>query len=140
MIQRILDTDHVSLLERGHQPIKARLASFPPDTLAVSVITVEEMVRGRLAVLAKRSESERRVHAYKKFMETVLFFSTVPVIPFDLDCENTLQELRSQKIRVGTQDLQIAATALVHNVILVTRNRQDFERIPKLVLEDWSVF
>ena len=109
----------MSLLERGHQPIQARLSLFSPDTLAVSVITVEEMIRGRLAVLAKRSEGKRRIHAYKKFMETVLFFSMIPIIPFNLDCERIFQELRSQKIRVGTQDLRIAATALAHNVILV---------------------
>lgn len=139
MIQRILDTDHVSLLERGHQAIRTRLSSFPPETLAVSAITVEEMVRGRLAVLAKRIEGERRVHAYKKFIETVLFFSTVPVIPFEMECERKFQELRGKRIRIGSQDLRIASTALVHNAAIVTRNRKDFERIPDLVLEDWSV-
>jgi tRNA(fMet)-specific endonuclease VapC len=83
MIERIFDTDHISLLERGHPEIQKRLTSVPSNSLAVSVITVEEMLRGRLAVLAKRSEGEKRVHAYKKLMETVLFFSTITTIPFD---------------------------------------------------------
>ena len=138
MIRVLLDTDHVSLQERGHLPLRARLASLPPGAIAVSVVTVEEMLRGRLAILARRSEGEARVRAYAKFLETVLFFSTVPVMPFDMACEQQFQALRAMRLRVGSQDLRIAATALVHNVVLVTRNRRDFEQVPGLMLDDWS--
>lgn len=34
-------------------------------------------------------------------------------------------------------DILIAATALVHNLVLVTENRAHFQRIPKLRLESW---
>jgi tRNA(fMet)-specific endonuclease VapC len=44
-----------------------------------------------------------------------------------------------QKIRIGTQDLRIAALVMANNGILVTRNRQDFERVPGLRFEDWSI-
>ena len=118
MIERIFDTDHISLLERGHPEIQKRLTSALPNSLSVSVITVEEMLRGRLAVLAKRSEGEKRVHAYKKLMETVLFFSTITTIPFDISCERQFQKFRKQKIRIGSQDLRIASTAIVHNLIV----------------------
>ncbi|MCP4349152.1 MAG: type II toxin-antitoxin system VapC family toxin [Desulfobacterales bacterium] len=139
MIKRIFDTDHISLLERGHPAIQIRLTSVPSNTLAVSVITVEEMLRGRLAVLSKRSKGERRVHAYKKLMETVKFFSTITTIPFDLSCEQKFQELRKQKIRIGSQDLRIAATAIVNVLVVVTRNQRDFGEVPGLILEDWTV-
>ena len=138
MIRVILDTDHVSLQERGHLPLRARLASLPPGAIAVSVVTVEEMLRGRFAILARRSEGEARVRAYAKFLETVLFFSSIPVIPFDSACEQQFQVLRTMRLRVGSQDLRIAATALVHNVVLATRNRRDFEQVPGLMLDDWS--
>ena len=74
MIRWLLDTDHISLNERGHPAVQARLASIPPDAGAVSVITMEEMIRGRLAVLARQSKGETRIIAYRNFMETVLFF------------------------------------------------------------------
>ena len=138
MIRWLLDTDHVSLHERGHVPLRSRLAAVPPGAIAISVVTVEEMIRGRLTILARRSEGEARVRAYAKFLETVVFFSSIPVVPLDLVCEQKFQELRPLRLRAGSQDLRIAATALVNNLILVTRNRQDFERIPGLSLEDWS--
>jgi hypothetical protein len=40
MIQFILDTDHVSLHERGHFPLRAKLTSLSSDAIGVSVITV----------------------------------------------------------------------------------------------------
>jgi len=138
MIRWLLDTDHVSLHERGHAQLRSRLASVPPGAIALSVVTVEEMIRGRLAILARRSEGEARVRAYAKFMETVLFFASIPVVPFDLACEQKFQELRSMRLRAGSQDLRIAATVLVNNLVLVTRNLQDFERVPGLMLEDWA--
>ena len=61
------------------------------------------------------------------------------MLPFDPACEQTFQELRAAKIRIGTRDLRIAATALVHDCTLVTRNHQDFARVPGLHIEDWTV-
>ena len=139
MIHVLLDTDHVSLHERGHLPLRTRLASFPPEEVAVSVVRVEEILRGRLAILARRAEGEARVHAYTKFLETVQFFSTIPVVPFDMACERQFQALRAMRLRVGSRDLRIAATALVHSVVLITRNRRDFEQVPGLRLDDWSL-
>jgi len=101
-------------------------------------VTVEEMLRGRLAILARRSEGEARVHAYTKLLETVRFCSTIPVVPFDMACEQQFQALRVMRLRVGSRDLRIAATALVHSVVLITRNRRDFEQVPGLMLDDWS--
>src|SRR5262245_11802530 len=109
MIRVLLDTDHVSLQERGHLPLRARLASFPPEDVApsvVSVVTVEEMLRGCLAILARRSVGEASVHAYTKLLETVHFFSTITVVFFDMAREQQFQGLRAMRLLVDIRDFR----------------------------------
>lgn len=47
----LLDTDHFSLFERGHQPVVDRFAQTPAHEIGITVITAEEKLRGRLAYL-----------------------------------------------------------------------------------------
>lgn len=39
---------------------------------------------------------------------------------------------------IGSYDLQIAVIALANNLILVTHNTREFERVEGLKLEDWQ--
>ena len=47
--------------------------------------------------------------------------------------------LKALKLNVGKRDLCIAAITLENAGILITRNFRDFQRIPNLRLENWSV-
>jgi len=138
MIRFLLDTDHITLHDQGHPLVRQRLLLSPPESIAVSIVTVEETLRGRLAVLARRLEGEALVRAYGKLVENLHFFSSIAIVPFDRDCERRYRDLRSAGVRVGTQDLKIATTGLTHNLIVVTRNRRDFGRVAGLTTEDWS--
>jgi len=40
----VLDTDHISLAQRGDSRVVARIAATPPEQLAVSIITVQEQL------------------------------------------------------------------------------------------------
>jgi tRNA(fMet)-specific endonuclease VapC len=60
MIHFLLDTDPVSLQERGYPLLRERISAILSGTIAVSVITMEELIRGRLAVLARRTEGKGR--------------------------------------------------------------------------------
>jgi tRNA(fMet)-specific endonuclease VapC len=79
------------------------------------------------------------VRAYQNLLATSLFFRTITVIGFDNKAQSIFKSLRAQKTRVGTQDLRIAAIVLSQGAIVVTRNQRDFEAIPSLKIEDWSV-
>ena len=52
-------------------------------------------------------------------------------------------ELRAALLDQGTpveeMDLLIAATALVHNLTLVTHNVRDYAKVPGLLVVDWLV-
>ena len=60
------------------------------------------------------------------------------VLGFDGKCAERFQLLFKQRLRVGTMDLRIAATALVHDLTVLTRNTVDFERVPGLRVETGS--
>ena len=49
------------------------------------------------------------------------------------------QAFRKAKLKIKTMDLRIACVALESGAILLTRNRTDFEVVPGLVIEDWTV-
>ncbi len=67
----------------------------------------------------------------------------VTVLDFDSDTARAFGRLRGtltqSGIRVNPVDLMIAATALAHNLTLVTHNTKHFQHIPGLRLEDWLV-
>jgi tRNA(fMet)-specific endonuclease VapC len=65
----LLDTDHMSLLERGGAPgeaLRVRLQAVPPDDAATTIISYEEQTRGWLARLAQARTIERQAAACRK--------------------------------------------------------------------------
>ncbi len=60
----ILDSDHLSLHQRGYEPLGSRLLTIPLEQIAITVISAEELVRGRLAQVRKATKPQERVHSY----------------------------------------------------------------------------
>jgi len=135
----ILDTDHVSLFQRRHPRVIANVGATPPQQLAVTIITVEEQLQGRLAQIKRAKSSHAIIKAFAELRQAVQYFNNLQILDFDIAADAQFTMLRQQRFRVGIHDLQIAAIALVTGSILVTRNRSDFTKVPGLTIEDWSV-
>ena len=139
MILRILDTDHVSLLERKDTLVVDKFSRSPVGKTAITIITWEEQMRGRLNVIRQATSSEQRILAYTRLLSTIHFLQNFSIINFDAMADRNYMQLQAQKIRVGTQDLRIASIALSGSAVVVTCNHKDFGKVPNLMLEDWTV-
>lgn len=138
MTQWILDTDHLSLLQRGHPVVEQRICNIDFHHIAITIISVEEQLYGRLSSIRRAKSSDTLRTAYRALYATLEDFNAANILEFNPTAIRIYQDLVHQKIRVGTQDLRIAAITLSVNGILVTRNQRDFAKVPNLVLEDWS--
>jgi tRNA(fMet)-specific endonuclease VapC len=137
----VLDTDSLSLLERGNPKIQERLRQANADSVAISIVTAEEKIKGRLAAINSLSGIERidrLAIAYRALQCSIEDLQTLPILPFSELAKDRYRDLLQQKIRVGSHDLRIAAIVLSVEGILVTRNRRDFDRVPGLQMDDWS--
>lgn len=133
----ILDTDHLSLYGRNHPALIERLR-VSQATLITTAINVEEQLRGRLAQISEAKDAAKQLIAYQRMIETVSLLFEFRILPYDEKSQDFYQIFKTQKIRVGTQDLRIASIVLANKGTLLTRNLRDFEKIPELTIQDWS--
>jgi tRNA(fMet)-specific endonuclease VapC len=138
----LLDSDHLTILwydqDKSYEALLSRLADHSDDQFAVSIVTVEEQLRGWLAYVAKATGVDGAIKGYSKLREVIQRFSEVNVLDYDIKAADVFVEMRSQGVRVGTMDLRIAAIAIANDLTLLTRNTIDFERVPNLRFEDWT--
>lgn len=131
---------HLSLYGRNHPQVIAQLRANS-ERIATTAINAEEQVKGRLAQVAeaKSKDGAALTNAYQRLVETIMLLSEFQVLPYNARSCAIYQSLKAQRIKIGTQDLRIASIALAHNGILVTRNLQDFNQVPNLITQNWSI-
>lgn len=138
----ILDTDHLSFIQRKNQTgqrILQKLAAIEEADVAVTIITYEEQLRGRLRVVAGAKTLEEQVSAYYWLHQLALDYTLITLVPFDASAAQIYERLRKAYPRLGTMDLKIAAIAISRQATLLTRNISDFQQIADLLVEDWSI-
>jgi tRNA(fMet)-specific endonuclease VapC len=138
----VLDTDHLSVLERSDQPgsgaLRAQLADFPPTEVVMTIISYEEQLRGWMAYLARARSVAHQVEAYRRLLQHLDNYHRIPVLAFDEAVAVAFQQLRRARLRIGTMDLKIAAIAVSRDATLLSRNLADFRQVPGLQVEDWT--
>ena len=93
----VLDTDHLSLYQRGVEPLLSRLLSHSPDELAITIITIEEQLRGRLAQIRKATTAAHLSECYRWLGETVDQLSRLPTLYFDDSAATTYENCYRRK-------------------------------------------
>lgn len=139
MKRHVLDTDTLTLYQGGHPAVVQHVVAHPLEHLAVTVISVEEQLTGWYTQLRQVKGRDQLARVYQRLAEGVQFLAQFQVLSFTEPAILRYEYLKGLKLNVGKYDLRIAAIVLEHGDILVTRNTRDFQRVPNLVLEDWTV-
>ena len=129
----LLDTNACIRYINGRAPMLREKIRMTSDAdIVVSAITKAEMFYG-----AAKSQYPKRSRATQK-----AFFSRFISLPFDDPAAEQFGLIRAALevagTPIGAYDVQIAAIALTHGLVVVTHNTREFKRINTLQLEDWE--
>lgn len=130
----LLDTNAcvVFLRRGGVSPVAQRLTVLDAGDVVLCSIVRQELLYGAL----HSQRSEQNLEQVRKFLNGFVSY------PFDdsaAEIAGTVQhELAVQGTPIGPYDLQIAAIALANEFTLVTHNTREFQRVPRLRIEDWE--
>jgi tRNA(fMet)-specific endonuclease VapC len=116
-----------------------RMGQHSPIDFALSVVSFHEQILGAHNFINRARTSADVIRGYALLSETLQSFATAPILSLDAGAIAIFDELRGKRVRVSTMDLRIAAIALSHNLVLLTRNVSDFSKVPDLVTQDWTV-
>ena len=141
----ILDTDIISLVQREESAeglrVRARIAQTT-EIAATTVVTYEEQIQGWFAAISRARKApyvvDRELEAYGRLVKLISSYRRTQVFPYDRPAADRFSYLKSLRLRIGTNDLRIAAIVLTLNATLISRNLVDFTRVPKLRVEDWT--
>jgi len=137
----VFDTDVLTEILLGDAAFVARAAAIPLHEQAVTIIVIEEILRGRLNVIRQAEAGKARIsleRAYALFQEMFTDAQRLTILPYTSPAALLCQQWRQQGIRISTHDLRIAAICVAHRAKLISRNRRDYERIPGLTVEFWA--
>jgi tRNA(fMet)-specific endonuclease VapC len=128
----MLDTNIcIGLIRQKPQKLIRRLTRCEPGEVGVSSITVAELAYGA----NKSNLIEQNLSALEQFL------LPIEVADFDQQASAAYGTIRAHLERegkvIGAMDMLIGAHALSLGVTLVTNNVDEFQRIPKLKVEDW---
>jgi len=117
----------------GFENIVRHMDGMSREDIGISAITVAELDFG-IAASKKQNENHKRLERFLLDFEVIEFNRTAAAAYGPL--RSSLQALGTP---IGPMDFLIAAHALALKATLVTNNTREFQRVPCLLLEDWSI-
>ncbi|MGA9511352.1 MAG: type II toxin-antitoxin system VapC family toxin [Candidatus Sulfotelmatobacter sp.] len=134
MLRYMLDTDICSyVMKRSHNALLQRLQKVPVSDVCISVVTKCELLYG-IEVSPRRHQDAAALNAFLNYVE---------VLDFSDNASSHYAQIRAQLKKsgkmIGANDLFIAAHARSLGLTLVTHNTQEFRRVHRLTIEDWTL-
>ena len=128
----MLDTNIcIYIIKNKPKSVKEKFREFEIGELCISTITVSELMYGAF----KSEHTEKNLKAIEEFL-----------MPFEIVEYDFMASVEYGKIRaylekkgqvIGNMDMQIAGHALALDLVLVTNNTREFERVEGLGLDNW---
>ena len=130
----LVDTNVLSEARRGSNEARIWLRSVDPTTIFLSVVTLGEIMKG---IALKHRTDARTAASLTVWLEQLRHDHSDRILPVDDRVALEWGRLAAERPRSMADGL-IAATAAIHNKIIVTRNVDDFadSRIP--VINPWE--
>jgi predicted nucleic acid-binding protein len=130
----LVDTNVVSEACRGSRQAVAWLRSVRPESVFLSALTLGEIMRG---VALRRKFDPQTATRLTEWLERLRRDHADRILPVTDRIALEWGRIAALRSR-GDIDGLIAATAIVHDLILVTRNVRDFEDIAVSLINPWS--
>ena len=131
----LLDTNIVSDVQRRLPKPSDWLASIDPYSVNLSVITIGEIERG---IVKRRQQDAERAKPLELWLRELRHENADRILPITEEIALAWGRLTAGRTR-GSADTLIAATSLVHDLVLVTRNVADFEDVGLPLLNPWTL-
>jgi len=122
----LVDTDYVADYLKGYKAATTLLELLLSDGISMSIITFAEVYEG----IYYGDNRMKHEQGFRRFITTTPVLSITHAVARQFAIIRG--DLRAKGLLIPDPDLYIAATAIHHNLTLVTRNLRDFERIPNL--------
>lgn len=135
----VLDTNHYSEIDRASPfgaTLKGRLLDAQADAFT-TIVTVQEITQGWLTEINRRDPGRDQLRAYKQFQQSIHSFADITILSFDDEAAQAFHRIQSLCPNVGTMDLKIAAIAISHSALLLSRDLKDFRKVTGLRVENW---
>ena len=131
----IFDTNVVSQARRGSRLAVEWLRSIRPDAVYLSALTLGEIMRG---VALKRKSDPRTAARLAEWLERLRGDHADRILPVTDRISVEWGRIAALRPR-GDVDRLIVATAIVHDMTLVTRNVRDFEDTQVSLINPWDI-
>src|ERR1700687_1034894 len=117
----ILDTDVLTLYQRGDPVVVRRAQALPLPQLAVTIISVEEELTGWYTRLRRARKRDQLAAVYQRLTSAIRFLARFHILTFSEPAILRFEQLRATHRRLGKNDLRIAAIVLEEGAVLATK-------------------